>query len=303
WSACWKRLRRSFHAARVAALRSGFGARTYGRTLSGMKWLVATTGMSRFRERESAYRPMTKCACVWTTSGRMSSSSRDRAGRTSHGMQIIHVGCSGQWWERRRWTRTPSSQSWRGIREAEGATTSTSCPTAARPVARRLANAPAPLISGGYVSAAMRMRRGSGDDRVGHLFEGRWARIVAVLLAGATALRRDGVRVVAGQDDDGGAGEGAERGHAEDRGHARVGRLAEQQRSHQDRDARIHHGESGDHHLRRTGRVRRLHEPGADEAGSGEGDRIGPGEGGETRSEPHLDDVGEIGRASCRERE
>lgn len=64
-------------------------------------------------------------------------------------MQIIHVGCSGQWWETMRWTRTPSSQSWLGIPEADGAMTCTSWPFAASPVARRLAKAPAPLISGG----------------------------------------------------------------------------------------------------------------------------------------------------------
>ena len=52
WSARWKRLRRSHQATRAAASSTRRGARTYGRTLSGMKWFVATTGMPR------------RCACV-----------------------------------------------------------------------------------------------------------------------------------------------------------------------------------------------------------------------------------------------
>ncbi|SIJ06531.1 Uncharacterised protein [Mycobacteroides abscessus subsp. abscessus] len=91
---------------------------------------------------------MTKCACVWTTSGRRVSRRRAISGFVSHGMQIVHVGWSIHLWEVRRWTVTPFSTLTDGVPVADGQATWTSLPRAARPAASRSANFAAPLTSG-----------------------------------------------------------------------------------------------------------------------------------------------------------
>ncbi len=91
---------------------------------------------------------MTKCAWVWTMSGRRVSRRRAISGFVSHGMQIVHVGWSIQRWEVSRWTVTPFSTETEGVPVAEGHATWTSLPRAASPAASRSANFAAPLTSG-----------------------------------------------------------------------------------------------------------------------------------------------------------
>src|SRR5690625_5619142 len=81
-------------------------------------------------------------------------------------MQIIQVGCNGHLWAVRRWTVTPFSTLTEGFPVAEGQATWTSLPRSASPAARRSANLAAPLTSGEYVSAGMRIRRDRKSTRL-----------------------------------------------------------------------------------------------------------------------------------------
>lgn len=134
-SALEKTRLKSFQASAPAFSRSRPGMCANWKRLSGMKWLVATTGTPTRREAEMAARPTTKCACTWTTSGAILPISRS----SRVGTVIRMVGWTSVGAERSLCTVTPSTCSVLPGPSSEAHTTWTSFPRSARPWASRWA--------------------------------------------------------------------------------------------------------------------------------------------------------------------